>query len=128
VVTLACLQDLSHARARWGPAAHGFLTLFGVKVISPGVADQRTLELISALGGKVEVPTTTVGKYMGKRGRVYPSSAVGTVFLPRYPVDAIAGGRPDHGLVIDCSHIGEVWLRPLWERPHLRELALPPKA
>jgi type IV secretory pathway TraG/TraD family ATPase VirD4 len=128
VVTLACLQDLSQARARWGSAADGFFTLFGVKVIFPGVADQRTLELISALGGKVEVPTTTLGKYAGEWGRIRPSSSVSTVFLPRYPVDAIARGRPDHGLLINGSHIGEVWLRPWWERTSLRELALPPES
>jgi len=126
VVTLACLQDLSQARARWGTAADGFFTLFGVKVIFPGVADQRTLELISALGGKVEVPTATAGKYVGEWGRIHASSSVSTVFLPRYPVDAIARGRPGHGLLINGSHIGEVRLAPWWERTNLRELALPP--
>jgi type IV secretory pathway TraG/TraD family ATPase VirD4 len=128
VVTLACLQDLSQARTRWGSAADGFFTLFGVKVIFPGVADQRTLELISALGGKVEVPTTTVGQYVGEWGRIRPSSSVSTVFLPRYPVDAIARGRPGYGLVINGSHIGEVSFRPWWERTYLRDLALPPES
>ncbi|MGH9104350.1 MAG: type IV secretory system conjugative DNA transfer family protein [Acidimicrobiales bacterium] len=52
VVTLACLQDLSQARARWGEAAEGFLTLFGWKVLLPGVADLRTLQLFSALAGE----------------------------------------------------------------------------
>jgi type IV secretory pathway TraG/TraD family ATPase VirD4 len=48
---VACFQDLSQARARWGPAADGFLTLFGSKLILPGVADTATLEAISlALG------------------------------------------------------------------------------
>ena len=48
---VAALQDLSQARARWGSLADGFLTLFGTKLILPGVADQRTLEAISvALG------------------------------------------------------------------------------
>ena len=97
-------------------------------MIFPGIADQRTLELISALGGKVEVPTTTVGRYVGEWGRIRPSSSVSTVFLPRFPVDAIARGRPEHGLVINGSHIGEVWLRPWWERPNLRDLALPPES
>jgi type IV secretory pathway TraG/TraD family ATPase VirD4 len=48
---LAAFQDLSQARARWGAQADGFLTLFGSKVILPGVADSQTLEQISlALG------------------------------------------------------------------------------
>jgi type IV secretion system protein VirD4 len=33
---LACLQDLSQARARWGTAADGFLSLFGTKVVFQG--------------------------------------------------------------------------------------------
>jgi type IV secretory pathway TraG/TraD family ATPase VirD4 len=48
---LAAFQDLSQARARWGVHADGFLTLFGAKLILPGVADSQTLEQISlALG------------------------------------------------------------------------------
>jgi type IV secretion system protein VirD4 len=51
LILLAALQDLSQARARWGTAADGFLTLFGSKVILPGVADPQTLDAIStALG------------------------------------------------------------------------------
>jgi type IV secretion system protein VirD4 len=53
LLLLAVLQDLSQARARWGTVADGFLTLFGTKLILPGVADQRTLETIS----------TTLGEY-----------------------------------------------------------------
>ena len=52
LVTLACLQDLSQARARWGEAAEGFLTLFGAKLLLPGIADLRTLQLVSALAGE----------------------------------------------------------------------------
>jgi type IV secretion system protein VirD4 len=49
---MACLQDLSQARARWGDAAaDGFLSLFQTKLILSGIADSRTLEAISlALG------------------------------------------------------------------------------
>jgi type IV secretion system protein VirD4 len=122
LVTLASLQDLSQARARWGPAAEGLFTLFGAKVILPGVADHRTLALISALGGQAEVPTTTVSHYIGPRGRVLPSSSVSTIHLPRLPVDAIARGRPGHGLLINGSHIGEVRLPPWWQHPHWRGL------
>jgi type IV secretion system protein VirD4 len=51
---LAALQDLSWARARWGPAADGFLTLFGTKLILPGVADTRSLEAISTALGEYD--------------------------------------------------------------------------
>jgi type IV secretion system protein VirD4 len=51
LMLLAVFQDLSQARTRWGPAADGFLTLFGTKLILPGVADSQTLEAVSlALG------------------------------------------------------------------------------
>lgn len=48
---LVCLQDLSQARARWGQAADGFLSLFQTKLILSGVSDPQTLEAVSlALG------------------------------------------------------------------------------
>ena len=56
LVTLACLQDLSQARSRWGQAAEGFFSLFNTKLLFPGVADHRTLQLVSALAGEVPVP------------------------------------------------------------------------
>jgi type IV secretory pathway TraG/TraD family ATPase VirD4 len=51
---LAALQDLSQARQRWGKAADGFLTLFGAKVILPGVADRDTLEAVSTALGEYD--------------------------------------------------------------------------
>lgn len=50
---IAAFQDLSQARKRWGEAADGFLTLFGTKVIFPGISDTKTLDTIS----------TTLGEY-----------------------------------------------------------------
>ena len=46
---LACFQDLTQARRRWGDQADGFLTLFGIKIILPGVGDPRTLHAISTM-------------------------------------------------------------------------------
>jgi type IV secretory pathway TraG/TraD family ATPase VirD4 len=51
---LAALQDLSQARARWGDAVDGFLTLFGAKLILGGVADARTLEAVSVALGEYD--------------------------------------------------------------------------
>ncbi len=67
VVTLACLQDLSQARARWGAQADGFLSLFPTTVILPGIADRPTLELLQQLGGRSMVPTPTLQR--DRRGR-----------------------------------------------------------
>lgn len=62
-LSLVCaLQDLSQARARWGPAADGFLTLFGSKVILPGVADPQTLEGISLALGEYDRQVLSVSK------------------------------------------------------------------
>ena len=51
LLVLACLQDLSQARGRWGAAADGFLSLFGTTVVLRGIADTATLRDISALAG-----------------------------------------------------------------------------
>ena len=51
---LAALQDLSQARARWGKAADGFLTLFGTKLLLPGIADTTTLEAVSTMLGEYD--------------------------------------------------------------------------
>jgi type IV secretion system protein VirD4 len=56
---LAAFQDLSQARARWGTSADGFLTLFGTKLVLPGVADTRTLEAISVAIGEYDRQTVS---------------------------------------------------------------------
>jgi type IV secretion system protein VirD4 len=85
LAVLACLQDLSQARTRWGEAAEGFLSLFGVKVVLPGIGDLKTLELVSRLGGDIDVPVQTLG-----RGRAGRSITVSTRRQRYLPVDAVA--------------------------------------
>ncbi len=96
VVTLACLQDLAQARARWEREADGFFSLFGTKLVFPGIGDTRTLEAVSLLAGEHDVPTLSVAH--GGR-RIGPFRARGgttrTVSLRKerwLPVDAIARG------------------------------------
>lgn len=62
---MACFQDLSQARGRWGEAADGFLTLFGTKVVFPGIGDKRTLEALSLLVGDWDRPYTTFNSSTG---------------------------------------------------------------
>ncbi len=100
LLVLACLQDLSQARMRWGGAADGFLSLFGTTVVLRGIADTRTLRDLSALAGDRPEPATTLSRSVGRWGRVRPSTAVGTVPRARLPVDAVARGRPGHALVL----------------------------
>lgn len=61
---LACLQDLSQARSRWGDAADGFLSLFQTKLILDGIADSKTLQAISLMLGEYDrcVVSETTGR------------------------------------------------------------------
>ena len=54
LMLLAALQDLSQARQRWGAQADGFLTLFGTKLILPGIADTKTLDAMSQMLGEYD--------------------------------------------------------------------------
>jgi len=100
LLVLACLQDLSQARVRWGSAADGFLSLFGTTVVLRGIADTSTLRDISALAGDREVATTTVSRSVDRWGRLRPSTSVGSTRQQRLPVDAVAHGAPGRALVI----------------------------
>ncbi|RQO41138.1 hypothetical protein DBV08_30680 [Rhodococcus sp. KBW08] len=48
------IQDLSRARARWGQAADGFLTLFPTKVVLNGVIEPYTLDALSTASGEYD--------------------------------------------------------------------------
>jgi type IV secretory pathway TraG/TraD family ATPase VirD4 len=98
---LACFQDLSQARARWGPAADGFITLFGAKLILSGIADRATLETISiALG---EYDRTIVSE---TRDHAWPlpghiRQTVSTQRQRVLPPGDIANIPHGHGLYLD---------------------------
>jgi hypothetical protein len=129
LLVLACLQDLSQARARWGAEAAGFLSLFGSTVVLPGIADTATLRDLSALAGDHEVATTTVSRRVGRYGRLRPSSSVSAVRLPRYPVDVLAHGRPGHALMISHDKsMSEVALTPAHLSSPWREMTQPGRA
>jgi type IV secretion system protein VirD4 len=99
VVTLACLQDLSQARARYGVAADGFLTLFGCKLVLSGVSDVRTLEALSSLSGRHDVTTLTrsSARVAGRLRRQHTVSS-SLRSEPRLAVDELA--RPPAGTAI----------------------------
>ena len=117
LLVLACLQDLSQARVRWGTAADGFLSLFGTTVVLPGIADTTTLRDLSALAGDHSVRAETLSRSVGSWGRIRPSTTLATSRQPRLPVDAIARGRPGHAHVLGPDKaMAEVALTPA----HLR--------
>jgi type IV secretion system protein VirD4 len=99
---LAAFQDLSQARARWGTAANGFLTLFGTKLILPGVADTRTLEAISVAIGEYDrqVISTTHTQpsqsWVGNR-----SDTISTQRQRLLPPGEIANIPAGHALCLD---------------------------
>jgi type IV secretion system protein VirD4 len=97
LLILACLQDLSQARTRWGPATDGLLTLFTHKLILPGIADLATLRQISALAGEHDQPVTSTSRTnhhpLGNR-----TTNTTPQRRPRLPLDTIATGHPNHAL------------------------------
>jgi type IV secretion system protein VirD4 len=126
LLVLACLQDLSQARGRWGSAADGFLSLFGTTVVLRGIGDTTTLRDISALAGERDVAATTLSRTVGRWGRIRPSTSVGSTRQARLPVDAVAHGTPGHALVLGPhKEVEEVSLTPSHEHSPWREL-LPP--
>ena len=126
LLVLACLQDLSQARVRWGQAADGFLSLFGTTVVLRGIADTTTLRDLSALAGHCEVATTTISRSVDRWGRLRPSTSVGSTRQARLPVDAVAHGSPGHALVLGPDkEVREAALTPAHTCAPWREL-LPP--
>jgi type IV secretion system protein VirD4 len=103
LLVLACLQDLSQARARWGKAADGFLTLFTHKLLLPGVADPATLKAISTLAGHVEEPVRS-----RTTGWTQSSTSWTTRRQPRLPEDRIANLPIGTGLLVNGSSVGRV--------------------
>ncbi len=101
LVTLACFQDLSQARTRWGGAADGFLTLFGAKVVLGGIRDVRTLDMISRLAGEGEVPHNSVTRRPLPIGRQHTSVTLSTRRQPRLPLDVIGNLPPTEAILIN---------------------------
>ncbi|HEY2429763.1 MAG TPA: TraM recognition domain-containing protein, partial [Acidimicrobiales bacterium] len=116
--TLACLQDLSQARRRWGAAADGFGSLFGATVVLPGIGDVRTLEALSVLCGSHDVwvrSDSRSGWAPGGRSRSHTWS---TRRQRRLAPDELSRGRPGHGLLVGGGRV-PAWtpLPPWWAVP-----------
>jgi len=107
---LACLQDLSQARTRWGEAAaDGFLSLFQTKLVLGGVGDPRTLEAISVVLGEYDRPMVSrnAGTSKSHTGWGAPTTTTDsesltyqTVRQRRVPPGEIAAIRKGSGLLI----------------------------
>jgi type IV secretion system protein VirD4 len=100
LLTLACLQDLSQAKARWGPAADGFFSLFGTKVLLPGIGDMGTLEAVSRLAGQADVVVRSVNTSAWWTGHPSASTTRSPRLQARLPVDEAHSLPPGTALVI----------------------------
>jgi type IV secretion system protein VirD4 len=99
---LATFQDLSQARARWGPQADGFLTLFGDKLILPGVADARTLEAVSVALGVYDRQVTSRTRHAQGIASSGGSSTTTTIQRQRVLSPGEVANIPaGHGLHLD---------------------------
>jgi type IV secretory pathway TraG/TraD family ATPase VirD4 len=97
---MACLQDLSQARGRWGPEADGFFSLFGTKVLLPGIGDMKTLEAVSRLAGQMDVPVRSVSSSAWWSGRPSVNTTYSWRRQARLPVDRAHSLPPGTALVV----------------------------
>ena len=116
LLVVACLQDLSQARHRWGTQADGFLTLFATTLLLPGIADPVTLNTVTTLTGKIDRP-----QYSTSRGRQGTQRTVSTRPLPLLPEDVVAHGKPGYALHLRATHASWLRLTPWHTAPWLRQ-------
>ena len=117
---LACLQDLSQARQRWGEAAaDGFLSLFQTKLILTGISDGRTLEAISLALGEYDrrLVSYTIGRSQSEKLFPPPGSGSESVTYQTQrhrtlPPGEIARLPNGHGLLLRGTHWGLLRLTP----------------
>jgi type IV secretory pathway TraG/TraD family ATPase VirD4 len=121
LLVLAALQDLSQARARWGGAADGFLTLFPTTVILPGVADPAPLKTISTIAGNVDRPQITT-----TRGWRANSRSTTTRKEPLLAEHQIAQGEAGYALIMLSSRPARLTLTPWHATPWLNQRLNPP--
>lgn len=127
---VVAFQDLSQARARWGQAAEGFLTLFPEKLILPGMNDRATADMLSKMSGEYDRMTIGVnqpGKTFGHSGATHfnasssqPGYSYHTTRTPVLTVADITGIPAGHGLHWSARGWDLLTLNPWWQqRQHL---------
>lgn len=127
LLTMACLQDLSQARARWGQAADGFLSLFGTKVMLPGIGDMRTLDVVSRLAGQGDVTVRSVNTSAWWSPRPSANVTYSSRLQSRLPVDLAHSLPAGTALVISSARRPDVvHLTPWWDYPPFSEARLTP--
>lgn len=123
---MACFQDLSQAKTRWGAAADGFLTLFGTKVVFAGIGDKTTLEALSTLVGDWDRPYVAFNTSTGQSSQFgFPigvsfgsNSSTGHTYSARREAllspSEIANIPPGHALTVRTNRWGLVQATPFF--------------
>ena len=118
LLSLACLQDLSQARARWGLAADGFFSLFGSKVVLPGIGDIRTLDTVSRLAGQADVAVRSVNTSAWWSPRPSANVTYSSRLQPRLPVDLAHSLPVGTAVMVSGARRPEVvYLTRWWDYP-----------
>jgi type IV secretory pathway TraG/TraD family ATPase VirD4 len=127
---VVAFQDLSQARARWGHAADGFLTLFPEKLILPGMNDRATADMLSKMSGDYDRMTISVnqpGRTYGHSGATHfnssttqPGYSYHTTRTPVLSIADITGIPHGQGLYYGPKGWELITLNPWWQqRQHL---------
>lgn len=126
VHVLACLQDQSQARERWGESvADGLLTLFQSKLILTGVSDTRTLEAISTVIGEydrrlvsITEAANSVPGLISERESGYSQSVTNSTTRQRKLTPGEIAALPlGNGLLVRGAHWGLLQLAPWHSTP-----------
>lgn len=113
ITTVAVLQSLAQARARWGPhAADALWDAATTKVLLGGLAQADDLTRISRLAGEIDEPTRS--RTTGPGGG---SVSVSVRRLPALPVERLRCLPPGRAIVL-ARHAAptEARLQPWWQR------------
>lgn len=124
ITTVAVLQSLAQARARWGPAgADALWDAATTKIILGGLAHADDLARISRLAGDIDSPTRT-----RTRGPDGTSTSIAARRLPALPLERVRCLPPGRAILL-ARHTPpcETRLTPWWHRPdaeHIRTATL----
>jgi type IV secretory pathway TraG/TraD family ATPase VirD4 len=118
---VVAFQDLSQARARWGRAAEGFLTLFPEKLILSGMADRDTAEMLSRMSGEYDRMTIGVSapgrtRTRGGTSRSEPGYSYNSNRTAVLSVADITGIPPGRGLYWSPRGWELLTISPWWKQ------------
>ena len=130
---VVAFQDLSQARARWGQAADGFLTLFPEKLILSGMNDRSTADMLSKMSGDYDRMTVgvsqpgrstntslSIGRPHFSTNRGQPGYSYQTTRTPVLSIADISGVPAGQGLYYGPHGWNLLTLNPWWrQRQHL---------